>query len=552
MKHSVLLNAAAALALLAGTGKLAAQQSTAVSILSNGDFETASADGSGPKNWPTPAGVSWLEEEGNHFLRLEANPDKLLMVYRVVPIKPEYKALSLTFRVRANALERGEKMWHDGRIMMGFKNAAGEKLKPEPSHPNVKGTTKGWVDRNVEFLVPEGATQLEFMPAMFNAKSGSLDLDDLVLAAVDPQPIIDRRAEAARKKAEDIARRAALVKPQVPIAPADKLPSVLHVDGNKIKNAEGEEVWLQGVAIPSLEWSAGGDNILRSLKLAIDDWHVNVVRLGVREHFWAGTGPWQSDGGAGYRQLVDDVVNLAGANGIYVVIDLHRFRAPEEKDAAFWREVATRYKNHPAVMFELFNEPHDVSWEVWRDGGFVSTEKKKDTDAATENNEKLKGFESVGMQALINAVRDTGAKNIVIAGALDWAYDLSGILTGYALDDRGGNGIVYASHVYVWKSDWEGKFIKVAEQHPIIITECGATEVCMPFIPIERHEDPHGWVPDFLGLVQKNKYHWTGWSFHPKCSPCLLSDWDYTPTPYWGAYVKDALAGKQFKMKKMR
>jgi hypothetical protein len=32
----------------------------------------------------------------------------------------------------------------------------------------------------------------------------------------------------------------------------------------------------------------------------------------------------------------------------------------------------------------------------------------------------------------------------------------------------------------------------------------------------------------------------------------VISDWQYTPTPYWGAFVKDALAGKAFEMKKVR
>jgi hypothetical protein len=55
------------------------------------------------------------------------------------------------------------------------------------------------------------------------------------------------------------------------------------------------------------------------------------------------------------------------------------------------------------------------------------------------------------MQALINAVRESGAKNIVLAGGLDWAYDLSGIANGFALDDKGGNGIIYSTHIYPWK-----------------------------------------------------------------------------------------------------
>jgi hypothetical protein len=300
-----------------------------------------------------------------------------------------------------------------------------------------------------------------------------------------------------------------------------------------------------------MEWSAGGEQVLESVRVAIRDWKANVIRLPVKETFWSGTGPYQNDGGAHYRQLVDDVVNLAAASDVYTVIDLHRYRAPQQVHAKFWTEVAKRYKNHPSVLFELLNEPHDVSWQVWRDGGFVS-EKKTDTDALTENQEQLRGFESIGMQGLVDAVRNTGAKNIVIAGGLDWAYDLSGIVNGYALDDRGGNGIVYATHVYPWKSDWQGKFVEVAEKHPIFIGECGAPRERMSFIPPEQHEDPATWVPDFLGLVQKHQYHWTAWSFHPRASPVLLKDWTYEPTPYWGQPAKDALHGKTFELKRMR
>jgi hypothetical protein len=306
------------------------------------------------------------------------------------------------------------------------------------------------------------------------------------------------------------------------------------------------------VAIASLEWSAAGEKILLSTRHAIDEWQVNCVRLGIREHFWAGTGPWQAVGGAGYRQLVADVINLCAATGVYVVIDLHRFRAPEQKHADFWTEFATLYKDHPAVLFELFNEPHDISWEVWRNGGFVSTAKKTDTDAIAENTDKLRGFESIGMQAMIKAVRDTGAKNIVIAGGLDWAYDLSGILEGYALDDLGGNGLVYSTHVYVWKSGWQKSFLDAAEKYPLLVSECGAMVEPPSFIPPERHEDPYVWVPDFLGVIQKHKLNWTARCFHPTSSTCLISDWDYTPTPYWGTMAKDAIAGKQFETKRLR
>jgi len=36
--------------------------------------------------------------------------------------------------------------------------------------------------------------------------------------------------------------------------------------------------------------------------------------------------------------------------------------------------------------------------------------------------------------------------------------------------------------------------------------------------------------------IQKNRIHWTAFSFHPRCRPPMLQD--YTPTPFWGAFVR--------------
>jgi hypothetical protein len=149
-------------------------------------------------------------------------------------------------------------------------------------------------------------------------------------------------------------------------------------------------------------------------------------------------------------------------------------------------------------------------------------------------------------------IRETGAKNLIIAGGLDWGYDLSGVLEGFALEDRGGNGIMYSSHVYPWKSDWQGKFLVLAEKYPLFIGEVGADTQRMEFIPPERHEDPAIWVPDMLGVIQKHRLNWTAWCFHPKSTPRVLLDWDYTPTPFWGVAVKDALGGKHFETKRQR
>jgi endoglucanase len=528
-----------------------AADETATSALTNGNFESATHDAAWPDDWPHSQGVSWETENGNHFLRLRADkPNQTLTLFRVVKVKPDDKAFALGYRVRYRDVKRGRENWHDARIVLDFKDAGGQKLKSKIKTPSFTGSSDGWLERRIEFLVPDGAATLEIMPALFQVQSGALDLDDLSVTPIPAEPLLAEQAAAETKEA---ARIAALPKPvpQVPVPPADRLPEALAVAGNQLKTASGRVVWLQGLAVPSLEWSAKGDYVLKSIDVGLTQWKANCIRLPIRDDFWSGHGPYQRDGGMGYRQIVEDAVNACAGHGCYVVIDLHRFRAPTEEHVAFWKGVAARYKNHPAVIYELFNEPHDISWQVWRDGGFVS-DKPKSKDVAAENREKLTGFTSVGMQKLVDVVRGTGAKNVIVAGGLDWGYDLSGVVNGYALDDRGGNGIVYSSHVYPWKSDWQAKFLCAADKYPLFLGEVGADTQKMDFIPADRQEDPNTWSPDILGVIQEHHLNWTAWCFHPKSTPRVILDWDYTPTPFWGQYVKKALAGERFVEKRLR
>lgn len=564
---------------VAGPDRLpAADAKPVASLLSNVGFESASSAGE-PDGWATPAGVLYEVEPaalgnaagaGNHFLRLlSPRPGANVSVFQAVKLPPDARALELRYKVRFENVKRGKESWFDGRIMMNFKGPAGEAVEPNPSHPNFKGTQLDWKEHVQPFRVPEGAATLEMVFALFQAEGGRLDFDDVSLTPIPLATVEAIEAEAAVKEA---ARIAALPKPKpkVAVPSADKLPKELRVAGNRIVDPAGKEVWLQGVAIPSLEWSAGGEHILESIGVAVTDWKANCIRLPVRDNFWAGKGPYQKDGGMGYRQLVDDAVNLCATHGVYLVLDLHDYRAPQQKHAAFWADVAAKYKNHPAVLFELLNEPHDITWDVWQNGGPV-TDKKKAPSAAdkkaadakagdvgkpggvvAENEQTLVAFQSIGMQKLLDTIRATGAKNLVIAGGLDWGYDLSGILAGHALVDRGGNGVVYSSHVYPWKSDWQGKFLAAAEKYPLFLGEVGAEQEKLKFLPPERQEDPYTWVPDMLAVIQKRRLNWTAWCFHPKSAPKVLTGWDYQPTPYWGAFVKRALAGETFEGKKLR
>jgi hypothetical protein len=226
-------------------------------------------------------------------------------------------------------------------------------------------------------------------------------------------------------------------------------------------------------------------------------------------------------------------VDYISGNGCYVILDLHNFSIgemvaeihsmPDMKSIGFWESVAARYANDSAVLFGLYNEPHDVSWSVWKFGGWVTPQKSGETT-----------YRSPGMQGLLNVVRSTGARNIVIAGGLDWGYDLRGV-PEYALDDPCGK-VMYDTHIYPWKGnerDWDEHIGHVIGKYPVLVGEVG----CEP----DEAFDPHKWSDEVLCYISKYELNWTAWCFHPSAGPCILEDWTYKPTPYWGDFVKRAL-----------
>jgi endoglucanase len=547
-KHlsAALLTGFLALATIAAPATAADPPAGGASLISNGNFEIDQNSDKWPDGWPHPAtGASWQDENGNHFLRLiSMQAGQTVLLYREVAIPAGTKALELRWRWRTTDLKPGKEAWFDARVLMNFKDAAGKKLSPAPSAPYLRNSTDGWKNFSATISVPDGARSLEFMPALFQVEKGTLDLDDIVIRAAD--------TAAAEQKAGAVA----ITDPEPETAQPTKWPQELKVSGNQILNKDGKPVWLQGMNVVSLEWSAKGEHILRSSLIAVDDWKSNLIRLPVKGDFWFGKGNGQKDGGTAYRALIESAITMAANRGAYVLLDLHRFGAPTDDDVAFWKEAAAKYKNHPAVLFDLFNEPHGISWEVWRNGGMVAEKTKPaDEDAFTTDAEKAKAaksFHSPGMQKLITTVREAGARNIVVTGGLDWAYDLSGVAKGFALEDKTGNGIVYSTHIYPWKKGWKEKVLVVAEKYPVLVGEVGCDSKKLSFIPADQQEDPYTWAPDMLGFIQKYKLNWTAFSLHPGASPVMITGWDYTPTPFWGAFVKAALRGGQFGLNRLR
>jgi len=294
------------------------------------------------------------------------------------------------------------------------------------------------------------------------------------------------------------------------------------VVGNKVLDSAGKQRRFLGVDRPSLEWSVFGERISQSDFYNMASWGANTVRIALNQDYWL-VGATNYSGS--YNATVLQAVQFAKYAGLTVILDLHwsdkgdlKTNKPDQQIMAdtnsitFWKQVADVYKNDPEVLFELYNEPHDISWDVWLSGGYAG------------------GFQVAGYQQLYDAVRSTGAQNVVIVGGLNWAYDLSGV----ASHQVQGVNIMYATHPYDFPgkqpSDWNAGFGYLAATYPVIATEFGSGD-CSPT-----------YVQNFVDYAQRLNIHWTAWAWYPGgCTfPALITDWNGTPSVP-GEVIKKAL-----------
>lgn len=134
----------------------------------------------------------------------------------------------------------------------------------------------------------------------------------------------------------------------------------LVVQGNKV-TANGQPANLAGM---SLFWSNtgwGGEKYYNAQTVAWlkSDWKANLVRVAVGV---------EADGGlltdSTNKTRAMTVIDAAIANNMYVIIDWHTHTAEANKPAAiaFFKEMATKYGNYNNVIYEVYNEPLQVSW----------------------------------------------------------------------------------------------------------------------------------------------------------------------------------------------
>ncbi|HEY3872521.1 MAG TPA: cellulase family glycosylhydrolase [Actinocrinis sp.] len=324
----------------------------------------------------------------------------------------------------------------------------------------------------------------------------------------------------------------------------------LHVSGNKIENASGTQVILHGVNRSGAEyacvqgWGFFDGPVNETSIQAIKSWtHVTAVRVPLNEACWNAESYVNATyAGANYINAVKNYVNLLNANGIVAILDLHwtdglytgnssgcssaqatcQKPMPDSAEAIpFWTSVANTFKGNNSVIFDLFNEPYasratgdtTSGWQCWLSGG---------TCAGI-------GYPVAGMQSMVNAVRSTGASNILMLGGEEYSNDLTDWLTYEPTDPD--NALVASWHSYSnntcnTQSCWTSEVAPVMAKVPVIVGEMGEGDCGGTYI------DP---LTTWLNSENTGYLAWT-WDAWGGCSNVLITDYAGDATGYGAAY----------------
>ena len=293
--------------------------------------------------------------------------------------------------------------------------------------------------------------------------------------------------------------------------------------GNHLVDARSGQTFIpRGVNWPSFEYacsdgygyanSAGADKVGPTAAGAalIASWHINTVRLPLNQDCWLGDDGLPRFGQApGYRAAVRRWVSALHKAGLAVVLDLHwsgpagvvadgQRAMPDDRSDDFWSSVARTFKKDRSVIFDVFNEPYsrydangalvfDLTWDCWRAGGCAvpRTGDRQTLDGGT--------FTAIGMWALVDAIRATGAKQPIMLGGIDYASDLRSWLA-----NRPGYKQVVASfhnyggHLCHNTACWDEVIQPIAAEAPVVTGEFGETDCATSPKTFMDWADRHG------------------------------------------------------------
>ena len=250
------------------------------------------------------------------------------------------------------------------------------------------------------------------------------------------------------------------------------LHGLLQVNGNSIVDKNGDAVSFAG---NSFFWSNdnwGGERYYKPevVSWLKEDWNTTIVRAAMGVEDPGG----YLDNKAANKNRVKTIVDAAIDEGLYVIIDWHSHHAEDNTNEAvlFFQEMADLYGEHDNVIYEVYNEPLDISWSNIIKPYAVS---------------------------VITAIRAIDPDNLIVVGTPEWSQRID---LAAADPIIGFSNIAYTLHFYtIYHQQWLRDRANAALDDGIalFVTEWGSIG---------------------YSLVDPEANKWMDWCFDNKISHC--------------------------------
>ncbi len=230
----------------------------------------------------------------------------------------------------------------------------------------------------------------------------------------------------------------------------------LSVSGTQLVDAYGQTFQIRGVSTHGLQWFSQYNN-QSAYQTLRDDWGANCIRLAM---YTEGGGYCQGNTDH-MKDQVKKGVEYATNLGMYAIIDWHILsdgnpQTYKSQAKAFFKEMASTYKNQDNVIYEICNEPNGCSWS---------------------------DIKSYALE-IIPIIRQYDKDAIIIVGTPTWSQlGSQGHLYEPGQDPiTGYSNIMYAFHFYAsdpshnqWITEKIGTAVNTYKL-PVFVTEFGLSE----------------------------------------------------------------------------
>lgn len=262
-----------------------------------------------------------------------------------------------------------------------------------------------------------------------------------------------------------------------------KMHGQLSVKGVQLVDQKGEPVMLRGVSYGWHNWWPRFYN-RGSVKWLRDDWKATVVRaaMGVDpERGYFRSKEWSVE-------TIEKVIDAAIENDIYVIVDWHSHTIHQKEAIEFFEHIARKYGDKPHVLYEIFNEPERIQWELV---------KKYSIE-------------------VIQAIRRIDPDNIILVGSPHWCQDLH-----IVADDPiiGFDNLMYTVHFYAatHKQGLRDRCMyALSKGIPIFASETAGMEATGNG-PI-NHAEWQTWID----WMEQSQISWITWSISDKNETCSM------------------------------